>query len=230
MRRPGRAIHPVAGPEARSGLGIAAYAAHARLPLSCEGRVEGRPGCGVGRWVGGRGGGERWSVGPGPAIPCPPRRGGPPPPLASPCRRGVVRTLLVGGPPPRVRGVRCHPSAAGRIAIVRLVVECPSHHWPCVAVPGEGRGGRPGVGAAVVGMGGDRSAVGPSPARVAKVPAVRALLPSRRAMRGGRHRACPARPVAKCVWARCRGRSPPLTPRCAGFHQVRDSPGGMEGF
>ena len=90
---------------------------------------------------GGRWGGElvrragNWSSS-GARPPCPPRRGGPPPPLASACRRGVVRTLLVGGPPPRVRGVWCHPCAAGRIAIVWLVVEWPSRHWPCVAVPG----------------------------------------------------------------------------------------------
>ena len=96
-----------------------------------------------------------------------------------------------------------------------LVVEGPSRHWPCVAVPG-GRQWWPARGSvprwrAWAGT----DAVGPSPVRVAEVPAVRDLLPSRRAMRGGRRRARSARPVAKCVWARCRGRSPPLTHRGA---------------
>ena len=196
---------------------------HARLPLSCEGRVEGRPGCGAGRWVGCGGGGElgrragklvRRTGGPSPRVlpvVVARRRH-----LASACHRGAVRTQLVGGSPPWVRVVWCHPCAAGRIAIVWLVVEWPSRHWPCVAVPG-GRQWWPARGSvprwrAWAGT----DAVGPSPVRVAEVPAVRDLLPSRRAMRGGRRRARSARPVTKCVWARCRGRSPPLTPRCAG--------------
>ena len=165
--------------------------------------------------MGGRGGGS-WSCGPGPAIPCPPRRGGPPSPLASPCRRGVVRTLLVGGQLPRVRG-RAVPSACSRQDRHRAVGgRVPPHRWPCDAVPGVGRGRPPGGRCRGDGHGRGSVSVGPSPARVAKVPAVRALLPSARAMRGGRHRACPAHAVAKCVWARCRGRSPPLTPRRAG--------------
>ena len=113
--------------------------------------------------------------------------------LASACHRGAVRTQLVGGPPPWVQVVWYHPCAAGRIAIVWLVVEWPSRHWPCVAVPG-GRQWWPARGSvprwrAWAGT----DAVGPSPVRVAEVPAVRDLLPSRRAMRGGRRRARSAR-------------------------------------
>jgi hypothetical protein len=51
--RPHRAGLNRPGPVRRSRL-----CRHTRLPLSCEGREEGRPGCGVGRWVGGRWGGE----------------------------------------------------------------------------------------------------------------------------------------------------------------------------
>ena len=207
---------PWPGPWPGPGLGIAAWAAHARLPLSCEGRVEGRPGCGAGRWVGGGGGGELV------------RRAGARHPVSSPSWWPAAAVGVAVPPWRRARSARRRSAAAGAGAGGAILVQqagspsCgggrgPSHHWPCVAVPGGGpwwpaRGSVPWWRAwAGIGL-----AVGPSPMRVAEVPAVRALLPSRRAMRGGRHRACPARPVAKCVWARCRGRSPPLTPRCAG--------------
>ena len=135
---------------------------------------------------------------------------------ASACRRGAVRTQLVGG---RRRGC----GSCGAIRVQQA--GSPSRGWwssgrlatgralPCRV---EGRGGLPGGRCRGGGHGRGPVAVGPSPVRVAEVPAVRDLLPSRRAMRGGRRRARSARPVAKCVWARCRGRSPPLTPRRAG--------------
>ena len=142
-------------------------------------------------------------------------------PLASPCRRGVVRSQLAGGLPPGVRG-RVVPSERSRQGRLRAVGgRGPARHWPCVAVPG----GRPWWSArgsvprwrAWAGAG---LAAGPSSTRVATVPVVRAPLPPRRVLRGGRHRARFARPVAKCVWARCRGRSSPLTPRRAGSSGV----------
>jgi len=174
-------------------------------------------------------GGGRWGGGAGPSG-----RGtgssyrGPVPPVSCPSGWPAVAIGVAVPPWRRTRSARRRFTAAGAGACGAILVQqagspsCgggrgPSHHWPCVAVPGGGpwwpaRGSVPWWRAwAGIGL-----AVGPSPMRVAEVPAVRALLPSRRAMRGGRHRACPARPVAKCVWARCRGRSPPLTPRCAG--------------
>ena len=156
---------------------------HARLPLSCEGRVEGRPGCGAGRWVGCGGGGElvrragklvRRTGGPSPRVlpvVVARRRH-----LASACHRGAVRTQLVGGSPPWVRVVWCHPCAAGRIAIVWLVVEWPSRHWPCVAVPG-GRQWWPARGSVpMAGMGGDRR--GRTVARACRQSAGRARSPA----------------------------------------------------
>ena len=148
--RPGRAIHPVAGP--RPGPGVASppmpprpsapvLRGSRRGPPRVRGWAMGGGAVGGGAGPPGRGAGPS---GRGPSIPCPPRRGGPPPPLASPCRRGVVRTLLVGGPPPRVRGVWCHPCAAGRIAIVRLVVEGRLTTGRALPYRVEGRGGLPG--------------------------------------------------------------------------------------
>ena len=216
MRGPGQAIQSRGRAGPGPGLVSPPVPPTPVCPLSCEGREEGRPGCGVGRWVGVRAGGS-WSVGPearhpvsspswwpagavGVAVPPWCRAHSAP---SAACRRGCG-------------GVRCHPSAAGRIAIVRLVVE--GRLTTGRALPYRGRAVVAARGSvprwwAWAGIG---LAVGPSPARIAEVPAVRALLPSRRAMRGGRHRARSARPVAKCVWARCRGRSPPLTPRRAG--------------
>ena len=120
--------------------------------------------------MGGRWGGS-WCVGPGswpvvsePVAPSPPRRGGP-------VRRWRRRAAVVSHAPRSPAACRrgcggawCHPSAAGRIAIGRLVVEAPSHHWPFFAVLG-GRPRWPARGAVPRGRAwaGDRSRVGPSP-------------------------------------------------------------------
>ena len=125
-------------------------------------------------------GGGRWGGGAGPSG-----RGtgssyrGPVPPVS--CPSGWPAAAIGVGVPPwrRTRPARRRPaaagagacgairSAAGRIAIVRLVVEWPSRHWPCVAVPGGGpwwpaRGSVPRWRA----WAGTGLAVGPSPMRV----------------------------------------------------------------
>ena len=120
-------------------------------------------------WGGGGGGSwpagpNRRPVGPGPSNPCSPRRCGPPPPLASPCRRGVVRTRLIGGPPAagagRVVPSWCsrqdrHRAVGGRDAVSPPAVRCRTGwrpRWPARGAVPRGRA-----------WAGDRLAVGPSP-------------------------------------------------------------------
>jgi hypothetical protein len=187
--------------------GVVAYAGTPVCP--CPARVAKRaaPGAGLGDGWGGGGGGswpagpDRRPVGSGPSKPCSPRRCGPPPPLASPCRRGVVRTRLVGGPPVagagRVVPSWCsrqdrHRAVGGRGAVSPPAVRCRTGwrpRWPARGAVPRGRA-----------WAGDRSRGRSVAMRVAKVPAVRALLPARRALRGRAPPRAPCAPAAKCVW------------------------------
>ena len=118
-------------------------------------------------------------------------------------RRAAVALCALGSsavPPPRVRGAWCHPGAAGRIAIGRLVVETPSLHRPFVAVLGGGRGGLPG--GRCRGGGHGRGIVSRSVRRPAcRQSAGRARSPASppRSARRAPPRA-PCAPAAKCVW------------------------------
>jgi len=173
---------------------------------------------GGGRWGGGagppgRGTGSSYR---GPVTPCPARRGGPPPSFGVGvppwCRTHPARRRPAAVGAGRVVPSVCsrqdrHRVAGGRVAFSPLAVRCRAGWKAVVACPG--------VGAAVAGMGGDRR--GRSVARACRRSAGRArspAIPPRHAWRASPRALCA--PVAKCVWARCRGRSSPLTPRCAG--------------
>jgi hypothetical protein len=173
---------------------------------------------GGGRWGGGAGpsGRETGSSYRGPVPPCPARRGGPPPSFGVGvppwCRTHPARRRPAAVGAGRVVPSVCsrqdrHRVAGGRVAFSPLAVRCRAGWKAVVACPG--------VGAAVAGMGGDRR--GRSVARACRRSAGRArspAIPPRHAGRASPRALCA--PVAKCVWARCRGRSFPLTPRCAG--------------
>ena len=115
---------------------------------------------GGGRWGGGagppgRGTGSSYR---GPVTPCPARRGGPPPPfgVAVPpwCRTHPARRRPAAVGAGRVVPSVCsrqdrHRVAGGRVAFSPLAVRCRAGWKAVVACPG--------VGAAVAGMGGDRT-------------------------------------------------------------------------
>ena len=200
--RPHRAGLNRPGPVRRSRL-----CRHTRLPLSCEGRKEGRPGCGVGRWVGGRWGGELARRAGSPA-----RWVGPVQTVFSP---SVWPAAAVGVAVPPWRcahSARRRPPVAGAGRVVPSLCKqagSPSGGWWSRRRLSTGRSlpywveaevACPGGGAAGAGMG--RGSVSRSVRRPAcRQSAGRARSPASppRSARRAPPRA-PCAPAAKCVW------------------------------